>query len=149
MNYCTYQPKSTTYNSVLRVTWIGQHTNAELGECLAEVLAALAMVCAPGVLSSCRINPRCIQISIKLMTKCFAIPWQMPALQLPEAAPDTQRPPSHCYNACLLWTVGPLPHQPTGIWGLRTRRYIAHLKSHVLKARSVTTVSAVSVDIYT
>lgn len=35
--------------------------------------------------------------------------------QLPEAPPDSQRTPPHCYAACLLWTVGAMSHQPSGL----------------------------------
>lgn len=35
--------------------------------------------------------------------------------QLPEAPPDPQRTPPHHYAACLLWTVGPVSHQPSGL----------------------------------
>ena len=38
-------------------------------------------------------------------------------LQLPEAHPDPQRPSSHRHHACLLWTTGQMPHQPTGLRG--------------------------------
>ncbi|CAG11731.1 unnamed protein product [Tetraodon nigroviridis] len=39
--------------------------------------------------------------------------------QLPEAPPDAQRTPPHCYAACLLRPAGALSHQPSGLRGWR------------------------------
>ena len=48
---------------------------------------------------------------------CYHVLASSPPPQLPEAHPDSQRPPSHSHAASLLRPPRPLPHQPSGLWG--------------------------------
>lgn len=56
-------------------------------------------------------------ITVLMLVFCVKYPWLKPSPQLPEAHPDSQRPPSHSHAASLLWPPRPLPHQPSGLWG--------------------------------